>query len=304
VPKGADAILVVEAAQLEPDGRVLARDQVIAGRHLAQVGEDVKQGQEVLPAGRLLRPQDLGLLASIGIANVEVVRKPHVVILVTGNELLRPGSMPSGYKIVDSNSPMLTALVIRDGGVCSFEHRIPDDEALLRSAILKSCMEADVILVSGGSSVGAEDHTPRVVAELGELAIHGIAIRPASPTGVAFLPRQPGSPSIPLFLLPGNPVSCLCAYDIFAGRVIRRLGGRGWELPYRKLSLPLAAKIASVAGRMDYVRVKIDSGRVIPIATGGASNLSSAVLADGFVLVESDCEQLDVGRMVEVWLYE
>jgi molybdopterin molybdotransferase len=198
---------------------------------------------------------------------------------------------------------MLTALVVRDGGDCLPVQRVPDDETALRVAILKARKEADAILVSGGSSVGAEDHTPRVVAELGELAVHGIAIRPASPTGVAFLHGDAVSASIPLFLLPGNPVSCLCAYDIFAGRVVRMLGGRSSELPYRKATLPLAARITSEMRRVDYVRVKVEDNRVIPLAIGGASNLSSAVIADGFVLVESDCEKLEVGEMVEVWLY-
>jgi molybdopterin molybdotransferase len=200
---------------------------------------------------------------------------------------------------------MLVALMVRDGGTCLPVQYLPDDEAILRNAIRGASETADVILVSGGSSVGAEDHAPRVVAELGELAIHGIAVRPAGPTGVAFLPRLPSnSPSIPLFLLPGNPVSCLCAYDLFAGRVVRRLGGRSWELPYRKVSRTLAAKITSVVGRVDYVRVKVEGDQVIPLATGGASNLSSTVIADGFLLVERGREQLAPGETVEVWLYE
>jgi len=308
VPTGADAILVVEAARMEADGRVLAREQVAAGRHIARVGEDVEQGRGVLSAGRCLRPQDLGLLASIGVGTVPVVRRPRVAILVTGNELLPPGSVPEGYRIVDSNSPMLAALVVRDGAACLPVQYLPDDEAILRNAIRGASETADVILVSGGSSVGAEDHAPRVVAELGELAIHGIAVRPAGPTGVAFLQRLPsdrnaGLSSIPLFLLPGNPVSCLCAYDLFAGRVVRRLGGRSWELPYRKVSRTLAAKITSVVGRVDYVRVKVEGDRVIPLVMGGASNLSSIVIADGFLLVERDREQLAPGETVEVWLY-
>jgi molybdopterin molybdotransferase len=303
VPDGAEAILIVEAATLESERIVLAREHVAVGRHISTVGEDVKQGQEVLSAGRQLRPQDLGLLASIGFGSVEVVRKPRVAILVTGNELLPPGLMPSGYEIADSNSPMLNALVTRDGGVCLPAQRVPDEETALRDAILEASKTADVILITGGSSVGTEDYTPSVVAGLGELVVHGIAIRPASPTGVAFLPRQSGSPSIPLFLLPGNPVSCLCAYDLFAGRVVRRLGGRAWDLPYRKVSLPLGAMITSATGRVDYLRVKVEGDRVIPLKSG-ASNLSSTVIADGFVLVERDCEELGVGEMVDVWFYE
>jgi molybdopterin molybdotransferase len=335
LPAGADAVLMAEVAELEPGGaRVLAREPVSPGRHVGRVGEDVTKGREVLPVGRRLRPQDVGLLASIGVGSVPVVRRPRVAILVTGNEILPPGSAPEGYKIVDSNSPMLAALVARDGGEPLPARYLRDDYAAVRDAIRDT--DADVILVSGGSSVGAEDHAPRAVAELGELAVHGVALRPASPTGVGFVAngrRQPAgggndqpagggiddqpagggiddqpadagrSPRI-VFLLPGNPVSCLCAYDLFAGRVVRRLGGRPWELPYRKASVPLAAKIVSAIGRVDYVRVKVENGLATPIAVSGASILSTTVVADGFVLVERDREGHAPGEVVEVWLYE
>ena len=227
---------------------------------------------------------------------VAVVRRPRVAILITGNELLPPGSMAEGHRIVDSNSPMLAALVARDGGECLPTRHLPDDYTAIRDAIRET--NADVILVSGGSSVGAEDHAPRTVAELGELAVHGIALRPASPTGIGFLSRGI------VFLLPGNPVSCLCAYDLFAGRVVRRLGGRSVELPYRKLSMPLAAKIVSAIGRVDYARVKIENGLATPIAVSGASILSTTVNADGFVLVDRDREGHAPGELVEVWLYD
>src|SRR5205085_11318917 len=122
------------------------------------------------------------------------------------------------------------------------------------------------------------------LAELGELTFHGVALRPASPAGVGFLGGRP------VFLLPGNPVSCLCAYDLFAGPAVRRLGGRPTALPYRTARLPLARKIASAVGRVDYVRVRIHEGRVEPLATSGASVLSSTTKADGFVLVPRDSE--------------
>ena len=185
-----------------------------------------------------------------------------------------------------------------------------------------------MILVTGGTSVGTEDHAPRALAELGELTFHGVALRPAGPTGIGLVkragegvkgrkgeeggtassapsPLHPFTPSpVPVFLLPGNPVSCLCAYDLFAGRVVRRLGGRGWELLYRNTTLPLAAKIVSAIGRVDYVRVKIGSDGVHPIAVSGASILSTTVAADGFVLVDSDREGFAPGEPVEVWFYD
>jgi len=299
IPLGADAVLMAESAELEA-GRVLARDAVSPGRHVGRVGEDVARGRVVLPAGRRLRPQDVGLLASIGAGTVLAHRRPRVAILVTGNELLPPGSTPEGFKIVDSNSPMLTALVHRDGGECLPVQYLPDEYARVRDAIQSA--DADVILVSGGSSVGAEDHAPRAVAEVGELAIHGVALRPASPLGVGFLRRETGT--IPVFLLPGNPVSCLCAYDLFAGRVVRHQGGRTRDLPYRRVSCALTSKIVSAVGRVDYVRVKVEGDRATPIAVSGAAILSTTVTADGFVLVDRDREGHAPGDIVEVWLYE
>lgn len=303
VPDGADAVLVAEAAH-EEAGCVIAREAVTPGRHVARIGEDVAKGTGVLPAGRRLRPQDIGLIASIGVGTVSAVCRPRVAVLVSGDELLPPGAVPGGFRVVDSNSPMLAALIARDGGRCQPVCYLPDRYEVVRDEIRQA--DADVILVSGGSSVGIEDHAPRALAEVGELVVHGIAIRPAGPTGVGFLSGtgDGGKPNRIVFLLPGNPVSCLCAYDLFAGRVVRRLGGRGWDLPYRRVSFPLAAGVASAAGRVDYVRVRIDGGAVHPIAVTGASNLSSTVAADGFILIDHDRDAITPGETVEVWLYD
>src|SRR5262249_26019514 len=151
-------------------------------------------------------------------------------------------------RIVDTNSIMLNALVRRDGGIPVAAQLVPDSRDAIEAALLQA--GGDAILVSGGSSVGQEDHAPRVLAELGELSVHGMALRPASPAGIGFLHGRP------VFLLPGNPVSCLCAYDFFAGAAIRRLGGRSMEWPYRSRKLRLARKIVSAVGRVDYVRVQ------------------------------------------------
>jgi molybdopterin molybdotransferase len=294
-PAGADAVVVAEAAREEGD-RVLIHTAVPAGKHVARVGEDVAKGLELLFAGRRLRPQDVGLIAAVGVGTVPVVRRPRVALLATGDELLPPGSMPAGYRIVDSNSPMLAALVARDGGVCESVRYVPDRYDAVRAAIQET--DADVILVSGGSSVGSEDHAPRAVAELGELLVHGVAIKPAGPMGVGDVNGRT------VFLLPGNPVSCLCAYDLFAGRVVRKLGGREWELPYRTLTLPLMGNIQSAVGRVDYVRVVIAFEMVDSVAARGSSILSSTVAADGFVLVPAKREALSAGEAVEVWLYD
>ena len=157
---------------------------------------------------------------------------------------------------------------------------------------------ADVVLVSGGSSVGAEDHAPGLLAEAGELAVHGIAMRPSSPAGFGRI----GATFV--FLLPGNPVSCLCAYDFFAGRALRRLGGRPAGWPHRMRTARLKRKIASAVGRVDYCRVRLAGDEAEPLALSGASILSSTTQADGFVIVPAASEGCAAGTAVTVYLYE
>jgi molybdopterin molybdotransferase len=295
VPAGADAVLPVEQAS-EAGGILQVTEAISPGRHIGRRGEDIDIGRRILARGRVLRPQDLGLLASVGVASVNVLASPRVLVLITGDELLPAGSRPEGYRIIDSNSVMLAALVERDGGRPHIPAILQDRRDLVRSALVNA--DADLVLISGGSSVGKEDHAPSLLAELGELPIHGVALRPASPAGVGFLAE------LPVFLLPGNPVSCLCAYDLFAGRAIRRLGGRPAELPYRQVSLVLSAKVSSAVGRVDYVRVRIREGRAEPLAVSGASILSTTTMADGFFLVPRDSEGYPPGESVTVYLYD
>jgi molybdopterin molybdotransferase len=327
---------VLPAERSEVDGATLfVLDELPPGKNVGQRGEDVQVGATVLPAGRVLRPQDVGLLSSIGCSEVEVVRRPRVRIIVTGDELLVAGSDSAGAaagSIIDANGPMLAALVARDGGIAllpplplgegrdegnsdaaatrhphpnplprgegndlATNYLVPDEPAAILAALREP---ADIVLVSGGSSVGQEDHAPRVVAQHGELAIHGIAMRPSSPTGMG---RVDGRL---VFLLPGNPVSCLCAYDFFAGRAIRLLGGRKPDWPYAARRLPLARKLVSQVGRVDYCRVQIVDGRVEPISISGASILSSTTAAAGFVVVPADSEGYAADAEVEVFLYD
>ena len=294
LPTGANAVLPVEQAEVEGD-QLLVLDQVPPGKNVGQRGEDIANGAVVLQQGRRLRPQDVGVLSSIGVSRVSVIRQPRVRIVVTGNELLPAGTMPSGYRIADANSPMLMALVNRDGGV-------PDQPGIVRDQreeILTALhADADVVLVSGGSSVGQEDYAPAMLAQHGELAIHGIAMRPSSPAGMGKLEHRL------VFLLPGNPVSCLCAYDFFAGRAIRGLGGLQKSWPYPRVRLPLARKLVSVVGRVDYARVRIEDEKVEPLAISGASMLSSTTRAHGFVVLPSDSEGVPAGAEVEVFLYD
>jgi molybdopterin molybdotransferase len=295
VPGGLDAVLPAEYAT-EQQGRIEVTAPVAPGQHVGRRGEDLQQGKPALNAGRRLRPQDVGLLASLGFAEANVVRRPGVRILVTGNEVVAPGTPKAEYQIYDANSSMLRGLVGRDGGRVERHDRLGDDPDRIRAALVAP--GADVILVSGGSSVGAEDHAPRLLAETGELAIHGVAMRPSSPAGVGRIG------AVLVFLLPGNPVSCLCAYDFFAGRAIRLQGGRKADWPHRSRRAAVARKIVSAVGRVDYCRVRFVDDGVEPLATSGAAILSSTTRADGFVIVPAESEGYGPGAEVTVYLYD
>ena len=296
LPRGCNAVLPAEWIEddASASSMVSALAAVSPGKHVGRSGEDIVRGTTLLRAGRVLRPQDVGVLSSVGVGGVAVFRQPRVRLIVTGNELLPAGSKPHDYRIADANGPMLAALVERDGGVVDFPGLVPDESGPILDALQA---DADVIIVSGGSSVGIEDLAPALVAKIGELAIHGIAMRPSSPTGLGRIGQRI------VFLLPGNPVSCLCAYDFFAGRAIRALGGRDKAWPYRPVRGRLTRKISSPIGRLDYARVRIADGAVDPLSVAGASMLSSATRADGFVIVPDDSEGFAPGAEVDVWLY-
>jgi molybdopterin molybdotransferase len=295
LPRGSDAVLPAEWIDGAPGASLVAALAAVSpGKNVGRRGEDIARGTTVLERGRTLRPQDLGVLSSIGVSEVRVVQQPRVRLAITGNELLPAGSSPHGYSIADANGPMLAALAARDGAIVDFPGLVRDEPDAILQALTA---DADVVIVSGGSSVGVEDLAPTLLAKHGEVWVHGIAMRPSSPTGFGRI----GSRLI--FLLPGNPVSCLCGYDFFAGRAVRALGGRSTAWPYHSVVATLERKISSQIGRLDYARVRVADGRVEPLAIGGASVLSSTTRADGFVVVPADSEGFASGASVTVWLY-
>ena len=295
VPSGANAVLMAENAEYSNDN-IQVLEAVPPGKHVGKVGEDIKKNQILLRQGRCLRPQDIAVLASVGLTNIKVVRKPEVELLITGNELLKPGEQPCGVQIVDSNSVMLAPLIKRDGGLLAKVHHVPDDRDLLQQHLSKT--DADLVCMTGGTSVGIEDHGPMLVDELGELLAHGIPMRPAAPTGFGLINGKN------IFLLPGNPVSCLSAYDYFVRRSLCMMGGHSDEWPYRNKNINLATKISSEIGRIEYVRLRIENELAFVIASGGASILSSTTQADAFLLTEEDSEGFAEGDEVQVWLYD
>ena len=295
LPQGADAVLMAELAEAVGDSIQVA-EAVPPEKHVGKIGEDVRAGALLFRQGRCLRPQDVGMLTSVGIPEVAVIRKPTVELLITGSELLAPGTQPSGVQIVDSDSVMLRSLVKRDSGNLLGIQHLPDDREPLRKALLDST--AEVVIVTGGTSVGLEDHAPTLLSELGELLVHGIPMRPAAPMGFGLLGERK------VFLLPGNPVSCFCAYDCFVARALRLLGGRNPDWPYATQTVRLKTKISSQIGRIEYVRLRLDDDGAEVLASGGASILSSTTQADAFFLTEEESEGIAAGETISVWRYD
>jgi molybdopterin molybdotransferase len=297
IPPGADAVLMAEHAT-DQDDVVLAHAAVVPGRNVARAGEDIAKGTMVLEGGRVLRPQDLGVLASIHAVRVEVLRRPVVGILSTGNEVVEPDDADAGRrgKVVNSCRYLLEGMVAQAGGEARWLGTVPDDREALRAAL--SAFDGDILLSTGATSTGKEDYLPGLLAELGELLVHGVNIRPGSPLAFGRLGRTVA------VLLPGNPVAAMVGFDVFVRPALCRLLGRPEERTNRRVRGRLSRKVASALNRTDFVRVRVmKDGKVEPVRTGGSGVLTSVTGADGFIVVPRDHEGLEAETEVEVFLY-
>jgi len=296
-PKGADAVLMVEYATDRGDA-VQAHGSVVPGRNVARAGEDIQKGDKVLERGRVVRPQDIGVLASIRMVELKVTRRPVVGVLSTGDELVEPGSAGAGQpgRVVNSCRYLLDGLITQTGGAARWLGTVRDDREALRAAL--GAFDGDVLLTTGATSTGKEDHLPGLLAELGELLVHGVNIRPASPLAFGRLGKALA------VLLPGNPVAALVGFDVFVRPALQLLLGQREERWNRRIRGRLRRKLASALNRTDFVRVQlVGEGEVEPIRSGGAGVLTSVTRADGFVIVPRDDEGFEAGTEVEVYLY-
>jgi molybdopterin molybdotransferase len=290
LPGGADAVLPFGMARLD-GATVEVIGAVAQGAGVERKAQHLRAGTSLFGAGRVLRPQDAGLLASLGEESVLAVRRPKIRLVLAG-----PKGRAAADLSGDAHRPMLLALIGRDGGVVEGVVPAASGRASIRSAIERP--GADAILVTGRTGTGPDDDAPLALADVGELAIHGVALRPGAAAGLGAVGAAP------VILLPGDPFGCLCAYELFAGRLIRRLGGRNPDLPHPVRETEIARKIVSAIGFVEMCLVRLVNGKAEPVGWAEGGGLASAALADGFVLVPAALEGYAPGARVEVRLFE
>jgi molybdopterin molybdotransferase len=304
LPRGADAVVMVEYTSAAGEGAIEVSRPVTIGENVLGKAEDVAMGEIVTPAGKRLLPQDIGLLAGLGILQISIYRRPKAAVISTGDEILPVTADPPPGRIRDINSHSIAALIRASGGEAERFAIVPDDPALLRSAIEEALASADVVVLSGGSSVGERDHMVNVVSSMPGALVHahGVAISPGKPTLIASAGGKP------LFGLPGHPVSALVVALVFLAPFIRYLGGEELkrEPAGTRVRAALAASVHSAQGREEYVRVKMEEsqGRISARPVFGKSGmLSTLVKADGFIVVPLHAEGIPAGEMVDVFLF-
>lgn len=293
LPAGADAVVMVEDTRREDD-RVWFHRRPTPGQHIARRGSDLRAGEAALAAGDALTPARLGALAAVGLAAIDVYRRPVVAIASTGNELVDAGEPARPGQIYDINRHTLKALVEQHGGVARLHRSAADDLDLLRQAV-DAMRDADLVVLSGGSSVGERDLVVDLVHERGAVVFHGIAVKPGKPTLLATLGRQL------LLGMPGNPTSCLSNGYILLVPLLRRLARLPPWRPER-VRAPLATTIVSRAGRHQFYSVRLEDGRVYP-AFKGSGEITSLSRADGYIEIPADADGVEEGREVVVTLF-
>ncbi|MEA2245772.1 MAG: molybdopterin molybdotransferase [Solirubrobacteraceae bacterium] len=299
LPPGADAVVMVEHTQEAMPGTIEVVRPAAPGEGLVRADEDAAAGAQLVPAGRPLRAQDLGLLAAAGVTEVRVHARPRVAIVSTGDEVVPADTASLGPgQVRDATAVALAALVRDAGGEPDVRGIVPDDPEALHAVLAPAVAESDMVVVSAGSSVGARDETAAVVARLGEPGIwtHGIALRPGKPTLLA------ESGGVPVIGLPGNPRSALVVFRLVGVPVVRLIGCMTDPPPEPTLHARLERDVPSAAGRLDVVQVAVRDGVAHPLF-GASALLSILTTADGFILVPDDATGLTAGTEVAVTLY-
>ncbi|MEM2225808.1 MAG: molybdopterin molybdotransferase MoeA [Candidatus Bathyarchaeia archaeon] len=302
LPEGADAVVMVEHTRAISDSEIEVYSPVTPGENVQAAGEDVKAGEAILKRGTKLRPWDIGMLAALGIGSVEVIRRPKVAIISTGDELAEPGEEPRPGSIINSSRFILSAMVEELGALPVYLGIAKDSLEEIRAKIEEGLRTCDVVLITGGTSVGEKDLVPEAINSLGKpgMLIHGVAIRPGMPTGLAAVYGKP------IISLSGYAVAAMMGFMALARPLILMLLGSKAD-PAPRIRAKMARRVASPAGMRTFLRVLVEgNGRggyvAEPIRSSGSGILSSVVKANGLVVIPEWKEGIEEGEEVEVEL--
>jgi len=296
IPEGANAVVMVEYTNDLGD-YVEILNAVSPFKNVSRKGEDVKAGEVVIGRGEILQPQDIGILASLGIREVEVVRIPKIAVLTTGNELVEVYEKLEVGKIINSNNPMIYTAIKEIGCIPISLGIASDNPVKIERKIKEGLRVADAVVVTGGTSVGEKDYVSVVVKKLGDLIVHGISMKPGMPTGLGVINDKP------ILLLPGFPMAALLSFYTFMPKIVERL--LGVEVLKRKGEVVKAIakrRIPSSSGIRTFARVIYKDGFIEPLRTSGSGVLTSMIKANGLVIIEEEKEGIEEGEEVEVVL--
>lgn len=277
VPPGADTVVMQEHCRIQDD-RLFVEKPPKLGASIRSEAEDFRSGDTVLCAGCHLQPQHVALAASAGAAELPVRRRLRVAILVTGDELAPPGSALAPGQIYESNGHMLAALNGALGCYVDTHANLPDDQLTTRAALSESAEAADLVITSGGASVGDCDHVRRSAAAIGEITFFGVAVKPGKPLAFGRIR------STPLLVLPGNPASLFVTFLLFAAPLIRRLQGRCATMP-NPVRVPAGFEHTRPHERAEYVRVRLEEGHAVPCGAQSSGVLTATAAADGLACI-------------------
>ena len=302
LPRGSNAVIMIEHTKKLSENEIAVLRAVAKWQNVSMKGEDVKAGEIAIKAGVRLRPQHLGLLAALGIEKVEVTRKPKVAVLATGDELAELGHELVENKIIETNRLVISWLCRELGAEPIDLGLVGDNELAIRERILEGVERADVIITTGGTSVGKSDLVPLAIQNIEQSAIvaHGIAMRPAMPTALAIVSNKP------VIVLSGNPVAAMIGFEVFARPLILKMLGLREERP--KLKAKITRRVAGVLGRKVFLRVKVyeRNGEFYaePIKTTGSGIFTTMTKANGYVIIPENREGLEENEIVTVHLFD
>lgn len=290
LPEGVDTVILEEDVTVQ-DGHIAFHGPLNQGANTRRAGEDVAEGEQVLPEGRRLTPADLALLSATGIATLSVRKPLRVAVLSTGDELVDPGDAARTGQIYDANRPMLLAMLERMGFVPVDMGRVADDRDQLRNRLDAAVDRADVILTSGGASAGDEDHVSALLREAGAMQEWRIALKPGRPLALGMWHGRP------VFGLPGNPVAAMVCTLIFARPALGLMAGEGWQMP-QAFDLPAAFEKRKKPGRREYLRARIREGRAEVFRSEGSGRISGLSWAEGLVEIDDGARHIRPGDPV------